>query len=712
MVQGDDSQPTRLGRCTTALLAFLVLLAGCVGKVEPADVTSGEPSGTGGAGVDPPPPGPERFPFEPLPPEVYANKVKFLTTGLPLTDAELGTVVANPAALRELVDAWTAQPEWRAKLLDLFMQTFQQTQIADAEGYNEQLGRDANNWTTDDQTRFLRTAEQSLPRTALALMDERRPFTEVLTTRRFMMNPPLMAVLAYMDATPRNDTGRAVAAGQWLTQKYPMLTFVRTANIDPTTMMPAPIPLAETLDPASPNFMRWYDPTLYTGTDVNCMDPATRTGNQAVGATFDLLFGGRSGCGRTVSQWTPEDWESWRMVTVRPPAAGEERTIFWDLPKLRDPKTTELVLATPRVGFMTTPAFFANWPTNPSNSYRVTTNQAMIVALGRSFDDRETTLPATDGADESKHVQPGTSCYGCHLTLDPMRDFFRQSYSIVYSQQLADFNRAGIPAAGTFAVDGSAPVTGSGVATLATAIAGHPRFALAWAQKLCAYANSRPCDEGDPELARVAGLFVESGFRFDVLVREVLSSPLVTFAKETVTAMKLGVSVGIARREALCGALESRLGFLNACGLRTLPAGTTGGPTGTTLTRSRNLALSVPGAGYARGDDKPLLPHDPNMFFSAATDNLCATLAGQLVDVTTGGRWVSTDATTALRDFVTVLMGVPGADPRHGTLLGILTEHHTEALAALGSSRTAATNALRSTFVLACASPLGISTGL
>ena len=50
------------------------------------------------------------------------------------------------------------------------MQTFQQTQIADAEGYNDQFGRDAGNWTNDDQSRFVRAAEESFARTTLALM--------------------------------------------------------------------------------------------------------------------------------------------------------------------------------------------------------------------------------------------------------------------------------------------------------------------------------------------------------------------------------------------------------------------------------------------------------------------------------------------------------------------------------------------------------------
>ena len=225
-------------------------------------------------------------------------------------------------------------------------------------------------------------------------------------------------------------------------------------------------------------------------------------------------------------------------MTIRPPRAGEERTIFWDLPRLRDPGTHELVLATPRVGFMTTPAFFANWPTNPSNSYRVTTNQALIVGLGRSFDDRSVTVTVNETSSDDKHVQPGTPCYGCHVTLDPMRDFFRRSYSLSYFQQL---NLAGAappraPSPSTAARRSRAPASRRSRGRMAE----HPRFAAAWTQKLCQFANAAPCLEDDPEFQRVAGVFAASGHDFKTLVRELFSSPLVTFAETTRTAESQG----------------------------------------------------------------------------------------------------------------------------------------------------------------------------
>ena len=93
-----------------------------------------------------------------------------------------------------------------------------------------------------------------------------------------------------------------------------------------------------------------------------------------------------------------------------------------------------MVVTLPRAGFFTTPAFFANWQTNGSNQHRVTMNQTLIVALGKSFDGNGSTVPISEnGLDEEHASDP--ACYACHRTLDPMRQFFRQSFTIQYGQQ-------------------------------------------------------------------------------------------------------------------------------------------------------------------------------------------------------------------------------------------------------------------------------------
>jgi len=102
-----------------------------------------------------------------------------------------------------------------------------------------------------------------------------------------------------------------------------------------------------------------------------------------------------------------------------------------------------------------------------------------------------------------------------------------------------------------------------------------------------------------------------------------------------------------------------------------------------------------------------VMPHDPNLFFVSATEKLCGVLAGQLVETMTGP-WKVAARDAALADFVHVLMGAPGADARAPLLLGILGRHYDAAVAA----KETPADALRSTFVLACSSPLAVSVGL
>ena len=659
-------------------------------------------AGSPDAGVDPTP-----APFEPLPPYVYGAKVKQVLTGLPLSGDELTQISSGGrAALASLVDAWMKLPEYHTRILGFLRQAFQQTQT-DISDYDEQLGRTTNPWNNADKLHFVHAAEESFARTALALIDEGAPFTETLTTTRFMLNPPLMSALAFMDAAPLGDDGKPIAAAWWLLRKYPGLTFERTTNPD-AAGVPQPIPFADSINPASPSFMHFYEPRPYAGANLRCKEPETFKAAAALRALGDYLYGGRPGCGSTDSQWTALDWESWRWVSIRPPRGAEERATFWDVPHLRDPATRELVLATPRVGFMTTPAFFANWPTNLSNSYRVTTNQALIVSLGRSFDDREVTVQVSETSSDAQHVQPGTACYGCHQTLDPMRDFFRQSYSLSYFQRLDPMTGV-IPAQAVFSVDGVGITMGAGIEGFAKAAAAHPRFALAWAQKLCQFANSAACREDDPELLRIAAAFAASKHDFRVLVRELFSSPLVTFAETSKTAETSGVVMSIARRETWCAALEARLQIPDLCSLRGLPAGS--GPPGSDPVRKRvrNLALSIPGSGYARGDEHPLLPHDPNLFFHAATENFCLVLASQLVDGAVGqGRFLSSNRPAAIANLTGLVMGLPAGDPRLPEITALLNEHYMGAMSAGVSGR----EALQSTFLLACQSPLALALGL
>jgi hypothetical protein len=631
------------------------------------------------------------MPFEALGPEVYGTKIKTVMTGRGLSDEELSALSADPAALKGLVEIWTEDPAFRERLLGFFQQTFQQTQVSAAD-YDDQFGLRFGNLRADVRAHFERAAEESFARTALALLDEDAPFNEVVRTRRFMLNPPLMALLAYADAVHQDEAGNPIRRS-WLLTKYPNLTLVGDTPS---------VPIEQTVDPSSPNFFHFqYTPPAQM--KAGCEAPLSVKGFQALVSMAGLLFGRNPlVCGNGEPLLNEADWDAWRMVTVRAPKADEERAVFWDLPKLR--AADELVIDMPRVGFMTTPAFFANWPTNDSNQMRVTMNQALIVALGTSFDDRDSTTPVSESTSDAAHVEPGTVCYGCHSQLDPMRDFFRQSFNSYYSPQ-AEARKQGIPEVATFRL-GESTVMGRGVDDLAVALADSELFAEAFTQKLCRLANSASCAVDDPEFQRIARAFRDSDYDFKLLVRELFSSPLVTFASASESAAD-GVVIGIQRRETLCTSLSNRLELADVCALHG-----TQGLRGAQLTLARvatNLAGAVPGDGYARGAEEPLMPHDPNLFFASGVENLCTRLATQLVDPAQDmGKWSSRDPESAFDAFVSSLMGIASVDGRYEELRGVLSDH----FAAARGQGARPTDALRSAFVIACTSPLTVSLGL
>jgi hypothetical protein len=100
---------------------------------------------------------------------------------------------------------------------------------------------------------------------------------------------------------------------------------------------------------------------------------------------------------------------------------------------------------------------------------------------------------------------------------------------------------------------------------------------------------------------------------------------------------------------------------------------------------------------------------DTSLFYRSGVENLCVQLAPRVVDATGSIYGSAADRLdTSLADMVSNLMGLPQNDPRSGPSLQILKEHYQAALA----QTNRATDALRSTFVLACTSPAVMSVGL
>ena len=620
--------------------------------------------------------------FQPTGPLTYVGKVKNLLTGQAPTDEEVAAVTRDPAMLSGLIDGWMKTPEFQSKMLRFFQTAFQQ----------EQLSRQSLVDQVPDQgidTRLLDNLQTSFAYTVLQLaMVEGRPFTEVLTTDRFALTPPLAMLLAYMDNKHISDANRGT---DYLLTANPTFQFTLTNQT-------GPIPIEKSLDPADPLYMKWYIPAA---PPAGCVDPPATTPAELVYKkdttrlyqSFMGTVAAANGVCKvnvpTTPQFVPADYSQWRMVRIRAPKAGEATTAFYDLPKLRT--ATELVLRVPRVGFFTTPAFFANWATNTANQARVTMNQTLIVALGRSFDDSNNTVPLSSPALDANHASD-PACYACHKTLDPMRQVFRQAYTLAYHEQ-KDPAQTALP--GVFAVDGVTRNIGS-PRELGEAMAEHPRFAVGWTQKLCYWANSAPCSENDPEFVRIAALFENSGFSWKTLLRELLSSPLVTGASNTLTFADQGLTISVARRDQLCVAMSTRLGLPNVCSLGRAPV----------------LTQLVPSDGYARGATAPILATDPSLFYRAATEQLCRSFADSAVDTTVNGkpsRYSSKSADASISDMGRTVMAIVPADPRYAALRQILADHYSQAVKTMGIS---ATDALKSTFVLACSAPPSISIGL
>jgi hypothetical protein len=685
-------------------VAVLLVVSGAAGVA-----CSGVGGGSGAAGSgDGAPPGPSptgvdasvAIPFQADPPDVYVAKVKNVLVGLPPTDLEVKAVEANPAALKTLIDGWIALPQYQQKMLRFFELAFQQTQVAITDFADQTYPRQADiNGAT--QPFLVGNMTESFARTVLELDAEKRPFTDALTTTALMMTPALMEFYAFLDAWQVDDAGKVTDR-------------VRASNPNLTVTVEAaqgPIPIAETLDPSSANYMHWYNPDVGHAAGLGCTQDPIVYSKAGADTLHHLMYGGlladkgtsclQYGGTATAGQLTASDFNTWKMVNIRAPAQGESPTAFYDLATLRS--ASELVLTVPRVGFFTTPAFFANWQTNTSNQMRVTMNQTLIVATGAQVDGTDTTQPPTTPGLDTMHAGSG-ACFGCHQTLDPTRSILASTYSWNYHRQ-ADPAFSGQK--GLFAFEGVVqPVSGMG--GLGTLLANHPLFAQAWAQKLCYYANSGSCEPADPEFERVVEVFKSSGYSWEALVRELLASPLTTNATPTRTRTDQGAVIAVSRRDHLCAALNARLGFADVCALDPMTS------KAAMRTAIPEIVSGLPSDGYGRGAVAPVLPNQPTLFYRAGTENICEGAAALVIDVAAKNQmpnvkqWSSAQPDAAIADFVQDLMALTASDPRSAPAQEILKNHFTAAV----KSGASATEALQSTFTAACLAPSAVSIGM
>jgi hypothetical protein len=585
-------------------------------------------------------PGDAPAPFEAVAPQSYLSKVKTLLTGKAPSADEIASVSQDQAALARLVSGWVDSAEYASKLREFFSVALQQR-------LDGSLDAQFSGLKGSRVAALKANLAESFVRTASALVADDRPFTEILTTRRWAATTATLSALAFLD-----NSSAALRV-----KEHTVIVGTGTDSVEART---------------------WYRASVR----ADCTPKSPIDG----AAMFDFMLGFANctvapGIRFADTILGDADFADWRMVELETASPTAEAPIFYDVGSLRG--VTSLSLRQPRLGFFTSPAFLANWETNEDNQFRVTTSQTLIVALGELFSPADPTQPVRLDGLASEHATPGSTCYGCHQFLDPMRAYFARDFSFDYQ---------GLTKRGTttpsFAFQGQTHDGGT-LVDFARALAAHPRFATGWTQKLCFWANSQACDEEDPEFKRVAATFASSGFNFKRLVVALMSSPLVTGASQTTSSSTTAPIVSITRKQHLCQLLNVRLGIDNACEV------------------AAAFASLVPEDDFSRGSAEPVQSAVTGLFHFAAAEKLCLRLATKLVGNGPTVRFAANQPAVALDSFVHDLMGLGIGHPRSDAMRARLEAHYASALAA-----TTAVNALRSAFTIACMSPEVMAVGL
>jgi hypothetical protein len=624
--------------------------------------------------------------------------------------------------------------------------------------------------------KLVQNLQDSFALTAWQMVKEgTEPFSDVLTTQRFVMTTGLLSLYTQVempDDEPYNFSGGASSSTklQW------KLDYVNTIPLEDALNKSSPNYM--TFDDEKPatagsSFLfggKGGFTTCQGVGDANTTDASVNTVVQFGSGTcptnstnssksaFGCPSGGYAQLFQRLIGYTPRypfvgsnidcyehpskpymtdsDVSDWRWVTIAPKQSGDSYVQPYDLPSLRTLSTVKLTM--PRVGFYTTPAFLALWNTNDSNQHRVTMNQALLASLGQSFTSDNNLTPLSEVGLASSHTTTSGECYGCHKSLDPMRMFFGNQYDFndrndfvanpFSGSQPNPRPAAPMQAAFAFAdVNWASPSSGTSMADLGplllkatdqdTTDAGGPLplFALSVAQQLCYWANSNACSPSDPAFRSIVADFASGNYNFPALVKELFSSPLLTGAAATSTypADSSGnetVPISITRQAHLCAALSNRMGISDVCALQAAV------PT-SAQTTTATIAGSVAADAFSRGSQTPVTPAYPDLFYRAATEELCENVAKLVVDVTSSPYTSSSTSCSngdgLLTKFVEQVMGINPSDPVHDQALGVLQTH----CAAAAKVKTtgggsAQTNSVRSTFVLACESPTSLGIGL
>ncbi|MEM9071766.1 MAG: hypothetical protein AAGE52_24870, partial [Myxococcota bacterium] len=329
-----------------------------------------------------------------------------------------------------------------------------------------------------------------------------------------------------------------------------------------------------------------------------------------------------------------------------------------------------LKLRAPRVGFFTTPSFFATWETNADNQFRVTVNQAMIIGTGRIFSPGDATGVNTDLSAVDPVLFPATSeCFGCHKNLDRMRTAFTGVFDGVHSRYTEPPEPVPAP---DFAFQGQS-VSVTTLQEWAVALASHPEFARAWVLKLCQWANSIACDPGHEEVLRLAEEFEASGYQLNELFLRFFSSRLVSDTSFQAGTRTPGAQVSIARRGHYCHAMRTRLLRVNEA--RDNVSGQTSNSADLcALNGVETLSSSIPNDQFTRGTVEFNQPKLFGALTAVAFEGLCTRSANALVESRGRAVFDANEPSETLDLLTSHMLGFPAGSARFETERSVLQD--------------------------------------
>ncbi|MEL6548531.1 MAG: hypothetical protein AAFQ82_28160, partial [Myxococcota bacterium] len=260
------------------------------------------------------------------PASVYVRRVKNLMTGDAPTEDELQAVLADPSALKGLVDGWFDTPQFRAKLQTFMAKTLQQIEGNRFEFGSQALGNDnLGNWDAPDA--LFDNLGESFPRTVMDIIERDRPFSEIASTRQWMMTTGMISfLLATENGAPR------------------MRFYHDTFSEDGVTF-----------NADTPYRVQFNNLTFYSSTPLNsCSDPYSANQTQSERNLYRLFTTGqtRGMCDEDITMdavFQESDFQDWRLVEMVELGEDEQQPSMFDAPSLRG--LDQIALRSSRTGY-------------------------------------------------------------------------------------------------------------------------------------------------------------------------------------------------------------------------------------------------------------------------------------------------------------------------------------------------------------------------